>query len=803
MAIFRNLFFFIDLPCEFFQNISIKIEENGGKSTWRAENATHIVTFDWDSYKDISGTTPVVTPKWIERSFILNYLQPTQFYSTNPRLIFSGVVGCSADSDNEFPIISSAIQSLGGQWRENIGQDVTHFFANDSDSEKFEKAIAFCEQISAQGQLPSIIIPEWFDEVLKRGELLSIDVYCWPDPVILQDHSQNALLALTPEVPNQTGFMNSRLLMSVVLDLDERRSSIHALIERLDGRVVSIEGNEDEQAEAVKVEDCDIFITAYRDGLAYAEAVRLRKTIASLSWFFHVAASGEMTSPYMQLLHFPVPRTKIRALIQKEVTVTNFTGEARDYVKALIQTMGAVFTPDLRPESTLLLIAASSHTLKYQNALSLKIPIRDLPWLERSFIKWKMVDSGPWTPSLTVSPLLSQNGLLNDFVDSLDLGLASALSPSPVKNHEPAMSVHGDVAKQLPEEHTDKAEPATIQSPQATVGSFLDEIDMTGKEMVERVEIEEVDQEFTRADVGQASVTISQRNSGDRHVTVSTFIDSDSSRRRVDATPASVQAVETAFVSSSKQRIDESHPESVSKKKRKMASDEARPDKKIKSRPRLVKVATTQVLLTEDQRKKLAGLKVKFTTKPTDTGITHLIAEKISLTTKFLCALAVAPFIVTIKWVEDSAAANKLLEEEPYILKDRGEWNEVDLAVSLQRASELKRAPLFKKHTFYITPNVKPLGDERNEFEMILKAFGGDCKEISSPPNDRQLALKVGDDVPFGHYVSCEEDKERWDAVDPKFPIHDLKFIWLSILTQKIEWQDSGLMLREPVARAA
>ena len=50
---------------------------------------------------------------------------------------------------------------------------------------------------------------------------------------------------------------------------------------------------------------------------------------------------------------------------------------------------------------------------------------------------------------------------------------------------------------------------------------------------------------------------------------------------------------------------------------------------------------------------------VKFTTKPAE--CTHLVARGIVRTEKFLCAMAMAPHIVTDKWVEACVNKKKIL----------------------------------------------------------------------------------------------------------------------------------------------
>ena len=70
-------------------------------------------------------------------------------------------------------------------------------------------------------------------------------------------------------------------------------------------------------------------------------------------------------------------------------------------------------------------------------------------------------------------------------------------------------------------------------------------------------------------------------------------------------------------------------------------------------------IMTTQVGITDEQKKVLSKLGVSFTAKPLE--CTHLVAQKIVRTEKFLCAMAVAPHIVSEKWVELSVNRKKLL----------------------------------------------------------------------------------------------------------------------------------------------
>lgn len=43
--------------------------------------------------------------------------------------------------------------------------------------------------------------------------------------------------------------------------------------------------------------------------------------------------------------------------IAQEITVTNYTGDAREYLKKLIEAMGGTFTPSMSPKNTVVIAA--------------------------------------------------------------------------------------------------------------------------------------------------------------------------------------------------------------------------------------------------------------------------------------------------------------------------------------------------------------------------------------------------------------------------------------------------------------
>lgn len=142
-----------------------------------------------------------------------------------------------------------------------------------------------------------------------------------------------------------------------------------------------------------RLRECDIYVTPWREGKQYLrvslafvhlaiiadrgclQAVKHGKTIAALPWVNHVIKVNRLTAPKDNLLHYPYPRggvEGIKGCVSKThdypsialtsaqtISVTNYTGEARDYMKRLISAMGATFTTTLAREANTHLIAAT------------------------------------------------------------------------------------------------------------------------------------------------------------------------------------------------------------------------------------------------------------------------------------------------------------------------------------------------------------------------------------------------------------------------------------------------------------
>ncbi|KAF5370744.1 hypothetical protein D9758_001946 [Tetrapyrgos nigripes] len=404
------------LPPESTSSLTHILNTNGATCAESLQDATHVITNSncFEGYKEVSDSTAVVTEKM--GGTIHSPLTST--YSPDPSMLFSGVVGCATElRDADMQIISAGITALGGQWRSALSKDVTHLFAISSSGDKYRNATTAQEQTKIK-----IVLPHWFDDSVRLGlNNLETEPYEWPDPPMLEAMSKassgpakksrklsperqallkTALWDPEKEIPTRFDdrdiFGGRRVLLGLSLELGHRRGAVEAGIERTGGIVVDLEESDtvqeiDKINECDKIDECDIFVTRYRSGKAYYKAVRAGKTIGSLAWLFHVQSVGVLKRPLDQLLHYPIPRHPPDGFSDIEITVSNYTGENREYLKKIIETMGAKFTPSMSKRNKAL-IAAHNDGQKAQQAVAWYIPVVNHLWLEDCFIKWHFIE---------------------------------------------------------------------------------------------------------------------------------------------------------------------------------------------------------------------------------------------------------------------------------------------------------------------------------------------------------------------------------------------------------------------------
>ncbi|KAJ7725655.1 hypothetical protein DFH07DRAFT_1066876 [Mycena maculata] len=425
-AIFQGVEFHLpsSLPPERRVELTRLLTNHGATTADSVFEATHVITNSetFEGWRDVDPEK-VVRDLWVERSIAARRIQPPKYYSASRSKIFSGVIACSADlhiSDEE--VVSTGIMTHGGQWRMALTRDVTHLFAISSCSDKYATGMNYRDETHIK-----VLVPLWHDHSVLFGRSdLSTECYEWPDPVAMRPSfevpsptKQQQRNSTSPKKkvfftttawdsdPSQAKVPISernnvwggrRILLSTSLELTgPRRQIVEDGIRNSSGVPVmytSKRGDGTPNEELRLLKDCDILITRYRAGRVFFKAWDAAKPIGTLSWLLNVQVTGVFSSPLDQILHFPIPTGFVDGFDKHQISVTNYTGESRDYLKKLITLMGGNFTPSLSNKNTVLIAAQRSGT-KTAKADEWSVSVVNHLWLEDCFLRWKSL-----TPAL-------------------------------------------------------------------------------------------------------------------------------------------------------------------------------------------------------------------------------------------------------------------------------------------------------------------------------------------------------------------------------------------------------------------
>lgn len=224
--------------------------------------------------------------------------------------------------------------------------------------------------------------------------------YTFPDPEILRStHTDPVRIRQTPDIEGATSavagrvpvyhppespsqsrkqlsvFKEKKILFSRDLNVNEHLAkTLQSIVEQAGGEMTA------------SVDDCDIYIGHYRDGMDYIAASQDEKVVANLAWFYNVINRNRWTNPASKLLHYPVPREGIPGFKGLRISLSNYTGEARIYLENLIKESGAEFTKTMKQDNTHL-ITAHKQSEKCDAAEEWNIHTINHLWLEESYAK--------------------------------------------------------------------------------------------------------------------------------------------------------------------------------------------------------------------------------------------------------------------------------------------------------------------------------------------------------------------------------------------------------------------------------
>ncbi|SCV69657.1 BQ2448_1051 [Microbotryum intermedium] len=140
---------------------------------------------------------------------------------------------------------------------------------------------------------------------------------------------------------------------------------------------------------------------AYEAGLSTSSLVdaspkkvghRRHKMIGNLAWVYHVLAVGKLDPPSSRILHFPLPSLEgVPELRRQLFTISNYSGAARDYVRAMIEALGGTFDGAMCKQ-TKFVVTASEFGNKVKHARQWGIPLVTHTWLEACLAKWAFIN---------------------------------------------------------------------------------------------------------------------------------------------------------------------------------------------------------------------------------------------------------------------------------------------------------------------------------------------------------------------------------------------------------------------------
>ncbi|KAJ2565913.1 regulator of Ty1 Transposition [Coemansia sp. RSA 1822] len=419
--------------------------------------ATHVISPDthFGEYAAcVKAGVRVVTSLWAERSAAVGWQYVERYFSAAAQDIFSGMVIAATHmpvADKE--MLLASVMALGGQWRERLRADVTHYILMKDEGSKYE----FVKAHPEYGITP--ILPHWFKETLNLLRRVPQDPYTFPDPPVLHGQvarsegkelgskSQQGSLAV-PSTDTQNG--NAYELTkpktaflqgyAVAINTQLRYSLSDGAISRLTQRLTEAGAEVLEPAETSREsaqselpeslitdwERVDILVCQHRSGYEYSKASRLGKVIGTFVWLYQSFLTEKIVPPTQSLLHYPVPVTPVAKMDRMVITVSHYTGASRDYLQRLIVAMGAQYTPRMT-RTTTHLITAMAEGRKYQAAIQWNVEIVNHLWVERCYQRWRLLSVSH--PAFTHFPGLP---ILNSMVGNTEIDvnrLASWVEP--------------------------------------------------------------------------------------------------------------------------------------------------------------------------------------------------------------------------------------------------------------------------------------------------------------------------------------------------------------------------------------
>lgn len=373
-------------------NSKVLVKEDGDNDENILETCTidHIVTSttEFTEYATAKrALIPVTTPQWVFDSVNSNKILNYKDYNPNPRYFMKDCFVCASDdvSTNDKEIIYGGVKAFGGQYLDDLTKNTTHLITNSLENDK--ATIALSADIDIK-----IVSPRWIDDCLKSGKRIQEGPYLLED--IREERDETSDTTESPS-PNRLSY-NANFL-------DDKRfyiSKDYNFSKHLYLAIVLLILNNGGKVQSKFHDSVDVYIGKYRDGDEFIKSSKSNHIrVGTLQWLYYIIINRVWVEPLESLLlHYPIPKHPLPGFENFKISITNYSGDARQYLSSLITILGGTFTKTLTKDNQFL-IAAKPTGKKYDTAKTKWtkanepiIKVVNCRWLEECFSKWEVMD---------------------------------------------------------------------------------------------------------------------------------------------------------------------------------------------------------------------------------------------------------------------------------------------------------------------------------------------------------------------------------------------------------------------------
>ncbi|KAG0016395.1 hypothetical protein BGZ80_009249 [Entomortierella chlamydospora] len=278
-------------------------------------------------------------------------------------------------------LIRGAVEDYGGKFSPTVTPEVTHMVA-----------------LTASGAMYAFPNPPMMDPDFNVARPELAQGYA---PLLYSNTVKAVASFLSSPSEFHTLFLDGyNIILGDDLNiLPERKDKIEEKIREAGGIIVN----------EYSSDSVDIVICRFRIGNLYVQASRDGKIVASADWLLHVLQTGELPSPKASLLHYPIPHECIPEMTSLVMTISNYTGNVREYLKRMIVAMGATYKPTLSNRNA---SEPTTHIIcdKYEKGHEWNVKLVNHLWLEDCFQAWAL--QSETKPRYTLFPAHNQLSLI-------------------------------------------------------------------------------------------------------------------------------------------------------------------------------------------------------------------------------------------------------------------------------------------------------------------------------------------------------------------------------------------------------